>query len=47
VLVTAGVSEIEIIVEGDLPMELAGRVAEQVRANVEAAIPRRCVLERV
>lgn len=46
-LVTAGVSEIEIIVEGDLPMELAGRVAEQIRANVEAAIQRRCVLEKV
>ena len=43
--VIVGVSDIEIIVEGELPGDLAGRVAEEVRANAEAAIQRRCLLD--
>ncbi len=47
VSVAVEVSVIEIIVEGELPVELAGRIAEEVRANAEAAIQRRCVLASV
>jgi hypothetical protein len=47
VSVAVEVSDIEVIVEGELPEELAGRIAEEVRANAEAAIQRRCVLQRV
>ncbi|MDY3558525.1 hypothetical protein R5W23_005645 [Gemmata sp. JC673] len=46
VSVTEGVSEIEIIVEGQLPEDLAVRIAEEVRANAERAIGKRCVLAR-
>jgi hypothetical protein len=47
VSVSVEVSDIEIIVQGELPEKLAGRIAEEVRGNAEAAIQRRCVLERV
>jgi hypothetical protein len=47
VSITVGVSDIEIIVEGDLPDALAVRVAEEVRANTEVATRCRCVLEWV
>jgi hypothetical protein len=47
VSVTADIGDIEIIVEGELPAELAGRIAEEVRANAEAAIQRRCALQRI
>jgi hypothetical protein len=39
-----GVSVIEVIVEGELPPGLADRIAEEVRANAEASIGRRCAL---
>jgi hypothetical protein len=45
VSLTTDASEIRIIVEGELPGETALRMAEEVRANVEAAIQCRCVLE--
>jgi hypothetical protein len=47
VSVAVAVRDIEVIVEGQLPVELEGRIAEEVRANAEAAIQRRCVLQRV
>lgn len=47
VSVTVGVSEIEVCVEGELAEELAARIAEEVRANAESAIQRRCLLKRV
>jgi hypothetical protein len=47
VSITVDVSVIEIIVEGELPDNLALRLAEEIRANAEAAIHHRCVLERV
>lgn len=40
-----GVRFIEIIVEGKLPDEMCLRLAEEIRANAEAAIKHRCVLE--
>jgi hypothetical protein len=43
VLITA--SAIEVIIEGQLPDDLASRIAEEVRANAAAAIDRPCVLE--
>jgi hypothetical protein len=47
VSVAVEVSAIEVIVEGELPAEVAHRVADEVRANAEAAIQRRCVLEQM
>ncbi len=47
VSVIVSIYRIEIIVEGDLPAESALRLAEEVRANAEAAIQRRCVLEQM
>ncbi len=47
VSVTDETGAIEIIIEGELPDELADRIGEDVRHNVEAAIGRPCVLERV
>lgn len=40
-----GVSSIEIIFEGEMPGELCLRLAEEIRANAEAAIKHACVLE--
>jgi hypothetical protein len=40
-----GVSSIEIIVEGEMPSEPCLRLAEEIRANAEAAIKHTCVLE--
>jgi hypothetical protein len=40
-----GVRCIELIVEGELPGDLCLRLAEEIRANAEAAIKHRCVLE--
>jgi len=47
VSITLGIREIEVIVEGELPEDLPLRVAEEIRANAEATIRRRCVLEPV
>jgi hypothetical protein len=47
VSVTVAVAAIEVIVEGDLPPEVAGRIAEGVRASAESTIGRLCVLEPV
>lgn len=47
VSVTEGGFAIEIIIEGNLPDEVSEHIAEDVRANVEAAIKRRCLLQRV
>src|SRR5262249_13041236 len=41
------IRNIEVIVEGELPNDLAFRVAEEIRANAESTIRRRCVLESV
>ncbi|HEX4783692.1 MAG TPA: hypothetical protein VH350_05085 [Candidatus Sulfotelmatobacter sp.] len=40
-----GVRNIRILVEGSLPEALSARMVEEIRANAEAAIRRRCVLE--
>jgi len=42
-----GVGCIEVIVKGELPNDLAFQVAEEIRANTEATIQRRCFLEPV
>jgi hypothetical protein len=47
VSLTVGVSDVDVIVEGELPGELSLRLAEEVRANAEAAVQRRCVLEQM
>jgi hypothetical protein len=47
VSVTVEVSRIEILVEGEMPEELASRIAEEVRAKAEAASQRSCVLQRL
>jgi hypothetical protein len=47
VYIKLGVSSIEIIVEGDLPLDLCARLTEEIRANAEAAIQRPCVLEQL
>jgi hypothetical protein len=47
VSVTVEVSDIEIIIEGELPDDITSRIVEDVRANAEAAIQRRCFLEQV
>ena len=47
VSITISPRNIEVIVEGELPNDLALRVAEEIRANAEAAIRRRRVLEPV
>ena len=47
VYIKLGVSFIEIIVEGDLPLDLRARLTEEIRANAEAAILRPCVLEQL
>lgn len=47
VSVTESVSAIEIIIEGNLPDEVSEHIVEDVRANVEATIKRRCLLQRV
>jgi hypothetical protein len=47
VLLVCGVSEIEIIVEGELQNEVAKQVVEQIRVNAEAAIKRPCVAEQL
>ncbi len=39
-----GVSQIRVVVEGDLPEELCLRIAEEARANAEAAIGCACRL---
>jgi hypothetical protein len=46
VSIALSVSEVEIVIEGQLPEELAKRVAESIRANLEAAIQLPCVLEQ-
>jgi hypothetical protein len=47
VTVTSSVSEIEVLVEGELPGELCDDIVEEVRTNTETAISRKCVVERV
>jgi len=42
-----GVSCIEVVVEGELPNDQSMRLAEEVRANAESAINRRCILEEI
>jgi hypothetical protein len=47
VSLTVSIDSIEVIVEGELPGELALRVVEEIRTHAETAIQRRCVLEEV
>ena len=47
VAISVGVSEIRILVEGELPPELAGRLADSVRLNAEAAVGDRCSMEEL
>ena len=44
VALTVDDSHIEIVVEGDMPEALSARLTEEIRANVEGAIQRRCIL---
>jgi hypothetical protein len=43
---TVGIGAIEIIVEEDAPEEMLRRITEQIRAKTEAAIYRRCTMEK-
>jgi len=45
VSLTVGVQYIEVVVEGDMPGALSAKIAEEIRANTEAAVQRRCILE--
>jgi hypothetical protein len=47
VSVTRGVDTIEIIIQGELPNGILERITEEVRANVEAALKRQCILQTV
>src|SRR5262245_28223962 len=47
VSITISPRNIEVIAEGKLPDDLVLRVAEEIRANAEAAIQHRCILEPV
>jgi hypothetical protein len=47
VSLTVGVKHIKVVVEGDMPEALSARMAEEIRANTEAAVQRRCILEQV
>jgi hypothetical protein len=46
VSLTVGVQYIEVVVEGDMPGALSAQIAEEIRANTEAAVQRRCILEQ-
>jgi hypothetical protein len=46
VSLTVGIKYIEVVVEGDMPQALSARLTEEIRANTEAAVQRRCILER-
>jgi hypothetical protein len=47
VAVSVGVSEIKILVEGELPRDLVGRIVESIRVNAEKAIEARCLLQEL
>ena len=43
---TVGVQYIEVVVEGDMPGVLSAQIAEEIRANTEAVVQCRCILEQ-
>lgn len=45
VSLTIDIVRIRVVIEGDMPEVLSDRLAEAIRANAEAAIQRRCILE--
>jgi hypothetical protein len=45
--ISVGVSEIKILVEGELPPELTKRLADRVRVNAEKAVGDRCSMEEL
>jgi len=47
VLLICGISEIEVIIEGDLSGEAATKIVEQLRVNAEVSVKRPCVAERL
>jgi hypothetical protein len=47
IVISVGVSDIKILVEGELPQELIDRIAERVRVNAEKAVEERCLLEEM
>lgn len=47
VSVKIGVRYIRIVIEGDIPETLLGHLVEEIRANAEVAVQRRCVLEKM
>ena len=47
VLLICGISEIEVIFEGELPIEVTEQVVEQIRSNAESAIKWPCVSEQL
>jgi len=47
VAISVGVSEIKILVEGQLPPELTDRLADSVRVNAEKSVGDRCSMEEL
>jgi hypothetical protein len=47
VAVSVGVSDIKILVEGELPRDLVDRIVESIRINAEKAVEVRCLLEEM
>jgi hypothetical protein len=47
VSITIGISRIQVVVEGNMPEKRVARLAETLRANAEAAVQSRCILEWV
>jgi hypothetical protein len=47
IVISVGVSDIKIRVEGELPPHLVDRTVESVRVNAEKAVEERCLLEEM
>jgi hypothetical protein len=47
VSLTIRIARIELIVEGSLPEPLLDQLVEEIRANAEAAVKRRCILKEI
>jgi hypothetical protein len=46
VSLTIGIKYLRIVVEGDMPEALSGRLLEEIRTNAEGAVQGRCILEK-
>ncbi len=47
VALTVDIMRIEVLFEGNLSEELASRITEEIRANAEYSVKRRCLLEKL